>query len=170
MQESSSAKSLIVQLSSLVNYIDKVAKGSESQLDLELMEAVSGVLKDCVLLQKNMKLGKIKHDALAGMESYISEPDFQRLKAFLDNLRPGINVSQQRVLRLIGQMSPEGKIDAASVRENIFAVFETLKNKLDAGGQDSPELQDLTLQSAEAVCEVVRRLILQEEEGARLNK
>ena len=167
MQESSSARSLVVQLSSLVNYIDKIAGGSATIDDLEFMAAVNGVLKDCVLLQKNIKLKKVKHDMLAGAESYVSDADFRRLTLFFDNLRPSISVSQQRVSRLIGQMSPDGKIDAVSVKENIFAIFETLKNRLDGAGQDAEELQDLTLQSAEAICEVVRRLIEQENDKLR---
>ena len=162
MQESSSAKSLIVQLSSLVNYIEKVAAGEAGINDLEQMSAVNGVLKDCVLIQKNIKLKKVKHNMLAEAESYISDQDFQRLGALLENLRPSMNVSQQRVSRLIGQMSPDGKIDPAAVKENIFAVFETLKQRLGDMGQDAAELQGLTLQSAEAICEVVRRLITQE--------
>ena len=162
MQEISSAKSLIVQLSSLVNYIEKVAAGGAGINDLEQMAAVNGVLKDCVLLQKNIKLKKVKQNTLAESESYISDQDFQKLQAVLENMRPSLNVSQQRVSRLIGQMGPDGKIDPKSVKENIFAVFETLKKRLDDTGPDTPELQNLTLQSAEAVCEVVRRLISQE--------
>ncbi len=162
MQESTSAKSLIVQLSSLVNYIEKIVTGGASINDLEQMSAVNGVLKDCVLLQKSIKLKKVKQNTLAEAENYITDQDFQRFKAVLDNLHPGINVSQQRVSRLIGQMSPDGRIDPAAVKENIFAVFETLKKRLDDAGQETAELQDLTLQSAEATCEVVRRLISQE--------
>ena len=157
----------MVQLSSLANYIEKIAAGAFAVRDLELMAAVNGVLKDCVIIQKNIKLEKIKHGMLAGAESHISDQDFQRLKAFVDNIHPSINVSQQRVSRLIGQMSPDGKIDASAVKENILAVFETLKNRLDGSEQESAELQDLTLQSAEAVCEVVRRLIYQENEKLR---
>jgi hypothetical protein len=162
MQESSSAKSLIVQLSSLINYLDKVSSGGASFQDLELMSAVNGVLKDCVLLQKNIKLKKAKQKILAETESYISDQDFQRLSAIIEGLKPSINVSQQRVSRLIGQMSPDGKIDPAAVKENVLAVFETLKKRLDDSGEDAAELQDLTLQSAEAACEVVRRLVSQE--------
>jgi len=168
MQDSSSARSLVVQLSSLVNYIERIANGTVSVRDLEFMAAVNGVLKDCILIQKNMKLGKVKQSMLAGVENYISDADFRRLAAFLDNLRPGIYVSQQRVARLIGEMNAEGKLDAASVKENIFAVFETLRNRLDGGDQSAAELQDLTLQSAEAICEVVRRLI--DQENTRLNQ
>ena len=164
MQDSSSAKSLVVQLSSLVNYAGKIAGGNATINDLEQMSAVNSVLKDCLLLQKNLKLNKIKQNTLEGAESYISDADFQRLAAYLDNLRPSINVAQQRVSRLIGLVDKEGKIDAKSLQENIFAVFETQKNRLDESGQDSTELQDMTLQSAEAICEVVRRLIGQEHE------
>lgn len=164
MQDSSSAKSLVVQLSSLVNFIEKVAGGTATLKDLELMAAVNGVLKDCVLVQKNIKLKKVKQSTLAGAESYISDADFQRLSSYFENLRPSINVSQQRVSRLIGQMSPDGKIAPVALKENIFAVFETLKNKLGENPQEIAELQDMTLQSAEAVCEVVRRLIAQENE------
>lgn len=163
MQDSTSAKSLVVQLSSLVNYIGKIAGGSATINDLEQMSAVNNVLKDCVLIQKNLKLNKIKQSTLEGVESYISDADFQRLSAYLDNLRPSINVAQQRVARLIGAVDKEGNIDAKSLQENVFAIFETLKNRLDESGPDATELQDLTLQSAEATCEVVRRLIAQEQ-------
>jgi hypothetical protein len=163
MQDSTSAKSLIVQLSSLVNYIGKIAGGSATINDLEQMSVVNGVLKDCVIIQKNLKLKKIKQSTLEGMESYISDVDFQRLAAYLDNLTPSVNVAQQRVSRLIGAVDREGKIDAKSLQENVFAVFETLKNRLNESGPDATELQDLTLQSAEATCEVIRRFIAQEQ-------
>lgn len=164
MQESTSAQSLIVQLSSLTTHLEKVAGGYAALRDLELMAAVNGVLKDCIILQKNMKFKKVKQSMLEGAESYISESDFQKLKNFLESLQPSISVSQSRVSRLIGQMSPDGKISAESVKENILDVFETQKNKLEAGapGSEPLELQDLTLQSAEAICEVIRRLIAQE--------
>ena len=47
----------------------------------------------------------------------------------------------------------------ARSQENVFAVFETLKTDIGESSQDATELQDLTLQSAEAICEVIRRLI-----------
>src|SRR3989339_1025423 len=128
MQDSTSAQSLIVQLSSLVSHLEKIANGSATIMDLELMAAVNGVLKDCILLQKNMKFKKVKQTMLEESENYISETDFQRLKAYLDNIHPSLNVSQDRVSRLIGEMNSEGNISAASVKENIFDVFETQKN------------------------------------------
>ena len=45
MQDSSSAKSLVVQLSSLVNYIGKIAGGGATLNDLEQMSAVNDVLQ-----------------------------------------------------------------------------------------------------------------------------
>jgi hypothetical protein len=162
MQNSSSAKSLVVQLSSLVNYVDKIASGSATIDDIEMMSAVNNVLRDCVILQKNIKLKKIKQDILAGVESCVSNTDFQKLGAYLENIHPSINVSQERISRLIGQMNKEGKIHAESVKENIFAVFETLKKRLEEDAHEKSDLQDMTLQSAEAICEVIRRLLIQE--------
>ena len=163
MKDSTSAQSLIVQLSSLASHLEKISNGSAGIRDIELMSAVNGVLKDCILLQKNMKLKKVKQEMSAGSEVHISDTDHQKLQAYLENIQPSINVDQQRVSRVIGQMSSEGNISAAAVKENIFETFETQKNKL--GGNDQEEcleLQDLTLISAEAIYEVVRRLIIQE--------
>jgi len=162
MQDSNSAKSLIVQLSSLVHHLEKIAGGSVEVRDIETIVAVNNVLKECILAQKRIKLHKANQDMLAGAESCISDADHQRLAAYLNNIKPSLSVSQQRVARLIGHMGADGTISAAAVKDNVFDVFETLKNKLAENSQEVAEIQDLTLQSAEAICEVIRRLIIQE--------
>jgi hypothetical protein len=167
MQDSTSARSLIVQLSSLVNHLEKMASGSVEDKDIELMAAVNNVLKDCILGQKRIKLQKANQNMLAEAENYISDADHQRLKAFLDNMKPSMNVLQQRVARLIGDMRADGTISAANVKSNVLYIFETLKNKLGNDAQEVAEIQVMSLQSVEAIWEVVRRLIIQEGSKAR---
>jgi len=162
MQDSTSARSLITQLSSLVNHLEKMASGRFEDRDIEMMAAVNNVLKDCILTQKKIKLQKANQNMMAAAENYISDADHQRLKAFLDNMKPSMNVLQQRVARLIGDMRADGTISAAAVKENVQYVFETLKSKLGCDSQEAAEIQDMSLQSIEAIWEVVRRLILQE--------
>jgi len=162
MQDSTSARSLIAQLASLVNHLEKMAGDSFEDKDTEMIAAVNNVLKECILTQKKIKLQKANRNMLSGAENYISDGDHQRLKAFLDNLKPSMNVMQQRVARLIGKMKPDGTISAASVKDNVLNVFETLKNKIGSDSPETAEIQDMSLQSAEAIWEVVRRLIIQE--------
>lgn len=169
MQSAASAKSLITQLSSLVNHLEKIASGSFSELDIEMMAAVNNVLKECIIAQKKIKMQKANQDMLAISENYICDADHQRLKAFLDNMKPSMNVLQQRVARLIGEMRADGNISAAAVKQNVLYVFDMLKNKISSDCQEEVEIQDMSLQSAEAIWEVVRRLIIQEGSNSTLN-
>lgn len=162
MQDSTSARSLITQLASLVNHLEKISSGPFEEKDIELLGAVNDILRECILSQKRIKLQKANQNMLGEVESYISDSEHQRLKAVLDNLKPNINVLQHRVARLIGDMNPDGTISASAVKNNILYIFDTLKNKIGNDAQEVAEIQVMSLQSVEAVCEVVRRLIIQE--------
>ncbi|MBN1824524.1 MAG: hypothetical protein JW803_09425 [Endomicrobiales bacterium] len=162
MHEDSSVKALVVQLSSLVTYLEKISTGKYTAKDLEMLDSVNGVLKDCIVLQKGAKLEKLKKDTLFAAEKYLSGVDYNKLEIFLNGIRPSFVVSQQRVSRAMGQMAKDGGIDPVSVKDNIFAIFETTQNKLSDDGSNEAQIQDLTLISAEAVCEVVRRVVAQE--------
>lgn len=166
MEGTLSLKYITTQLGSLVSYLDKVAGGQQlSDFERDILESLEKNIKDWVIQQKSVKLEYAKPEMMGMIEGYISEQDYYRFGKILETLKPYYTVLEERITRIAGPKNAEGKIDPATLRNNVATIFDSLKTAAyeTSGTSDSEKpVLDFTLYSIEAACEAVSRLIKQQ--------
>jgi hypothetical protein len=165
MEGTLSLKYITTQLGSLVSYLDKVAAGQQlNDFERDIVTSLEKNVKDWVIQQKSVKLEYAKPEMMGMIEGYISEGDYYRFGKILETLKPYYTVLEERITRITGPKNAEGKIDPATLRNNVATIFDSLKTVAyeTSGTSDSEKpVLDYTLYSIEAACEAVARLIKQ---------
>jgi len=168
MEGALSLKYITTQLGSLVSYLDKVADGRQlNDIEADIVASLEKNIKDWVIQQKSVKLEYAKPEMMGMIEGYISDQDYYRFGKVLETLKPYYAVLEERITRITGPKSAEGRIDPATVRNNVATIFDSLRtvayetSGTGTSDSDKPVL-DYTLYSIEAACEAVSRMIKQQ--------
>jgi hypothetical protein len=163
MEKAWSARLIVTQLTSIVDYLDRMCQGNFRFEHIERLQASNDILKDCILLQKGIALENLKPGMMSQVCELVSDGDCMKLSLVMENIRPTIKIEETRVNRITGPLLPGNKIDPAVVAANIKVLFESLQIRYRTATDENVMelLQPSTLNTIEAFYEIIHRLIIQ---------
>lgn len=164
MQSAGSLKFVANQLSSIMALLKKLAAGASlNDVEWLSLSTLHKLIVEWIILQKSIKLEYAKPDILGRLEPFISEGDYYKIGRSLETLKPCFHINEQRLNRIIGQRDASGKMNLTNISENLNVIFDIIKSKADAqtDTERDPVIEDHTLNTIEAICEVVNRVLKQ---------
>jgi hypothetical protein len=163
MDKAWSARLIVTQLASILDYLDRIIDGSFREEHLERLQAANTILRDSILLQKSITLESLKPEIMGRVNELASDSDCMKLSLAIENIKPALKIEPTRIARITGPLLPGNKLDPVTIKDNVKTLFEALHSRYDStvDPQKIESLQESSLYTLEAVYEVIRVLVIQ---------
>jgi hypothetical protein len=163
MDKAWSARLIVTQLATILDYLDRIIQGSFRQEHAERLEAANTILRDSILLQKSITLESLKPEIMGRINEMASDSDCMKLSLAMENIKPALKIEHSRIARITGPLLAGNRLNTEAIRSNVNVLFEALSSRYNStiDPQKIESLQESSLFTLEALYEVIRTLIIQ---------